>query len=349
MLRPTGNVPAATTESVVFSVQGPPAGTATPVTGQALTVTLKADNAGNGNAGQLVNFTAQAHSTNTSATIVNFLFSFGDGGDTAVAPISQDSQSSATVSHVYSGPGPFIASVLAVDSTGANGAATAPIAVLPTASYLGLYQGLPPGLASAGTSIKVTLSASPQITGPGQLITFTYTAATQVNPALSAAYTLPPSNNGQTPQTLSITFGDGTPAQTAVPKKTVVHTYTSPGQYIATLLATDNLGNVGQGTAYVTITSPIPQPPGNVAFSNPPSSGSTGSAVSFTAADATTLASCGTIGSYSFDFGDGTTPATGQTVSHTFATAGTYTVTLTVTDCAGSTGTATATITISSS
>jgi hypothetical protein len=310
-------------------------------------VNLKADNAGNGNAGQLVNFTAQAETMNANAAIANFVFSFGDGGSTAVTSVSIDTQASATVSHVYAGPGPFVAKVLAVDSSGASGTASAPIAVQPTVSYLGLYQGLPPGLASAGTALKVTLNASPQITGPGQPITFTYTAATQVNPALSAAYTLPPGNNGPTPQTVSINFGDGTPSTNVVPKKPLFHTYTSPGAYVATVLATDNLGNAGQAMAYVTITTPIPQPPGNVVFNSPPDSGSTGSPIAFAAADATTTASCGNIKSYSFDFGDGTAPATGQTATHTFSAAGTYTVTLTVTDCAGQTATATTTITIS--
>ena len=54
----------------------------------------------------------------------------------------------------------------------------------------------------------------------------------------------------------------------------------------------------------------------------------------------------GIIASYGWDFGDGTT-GTGMTVTHIYATAGTYTVTLTVTDDEGLTNTATAEVTVS--
>ncbi|WP_235017872.1 PKD domain-containing protein [Thermomonospora echinospora] len=54
----------------------------------------------------------------------------------------------------------------------------------------------------------------------------------------------------------------------------------------------------------------------------------------------------GTITGYEWDFGDGST-GTGQTASHTYTEAGTYTVKLTVTDNRGDTGTATQQITVS--
>jgi PKD repeat protein len=56
----------------------------------------------------------------------------------------------------------------------------------------------------------------------------------------------------------------------------------------------------------------------------------------------------GSVASYAWDFGDGTT-GTGATASHTYAAAGTYTVTLTVTDDDGATGTSTQQVSVSES
>lgn len=53
----------------------------------------------------------------------------------------------------------------------------------------------------------------------------------------------------------------------------------------------------------------------------------------------------GTVKSYAWDFGDGTT-ATGATTTHTYSVAGTYTVTLTVTDNTGAQGTSTQQVTV---
>jgi PKD repeat protein len=55
----------------------------------------------------------------------------------------------------------------------------------------------------------------------------------------------------------------------------------------------------------------------------------------------------GAVVGYAWTFGDGTT-ATGATVSHNYAAAGTYTVTLTVTDDGGLTGSVAQYVTVSS-
>ena len=75
-------------------------------------------------------------------------------------------------------------------------------------------------------------------------------------------------------------------------------------------------------------------------------SATTGTAISFDAYNSTD--SDGSIVSYTWHFGDGTT-ATGNATSHSYSAAGTYTVRLTVADNDGATGTAMLAVTISSS
>ena len=82
-------------------------------------------------------------------------------------------------------------------------------------------------------------------------------------------------------------------------------------------------------------------PPSAVATANP-TSGIAPLTVSFSGTGSSDPD--GTIVSYSWTFGDGTT-GSGATVSHTYSSAGTFTATLTVTDNGGATGTASVSIT----
>lgn len=130
-------------------------------------------------------------------------------------------------------------------------------------------------------------------------------------------------------------FGDGTPAGAG---RTTTHNYAAAGTYQVRLTVTDNDGATGTVARTVTVTAPNQAP-----------------AASFTVSAADLRASFdasassdpdGTIASYMWDFGDGTAAGTGVTVSHTYATAGTYTARLTVRDNDGATGTTTRQVTV---
>jgi len=140
-------------------------------------------------------------------------------------------------------------------------------------------------------------------------------------------------------------FGDGTIVLDA--GATPSHTYafdalaTYPVTYDVTLTVTDDSGvpsvqpPLPAATTTATIAANLPP----TADPNGPYTGSTGAPVTFDGTDS--IDPDGTVVSYAWDFGDGEI-GSGPTPSNTYATAGTYTVTLTVTDNAGVTDTATA-------
>ncbi len=97
-------------------------------------------------------------------------------------------------------------------------------------------------------------------------------------------------------------------------------------------------------SAYVDITLTLPGGPNSApvaAFSFTPSAPEVNASVTFNAGTTTDEGrACGASCTYEWTFGDGGT-GTGQSVSHTYTTSGTYPVLLTVTDARGSTGTVT--------
>ncbi|WP_374948018.1 PKD domain-containing protein [Agreia sp.] len=130
-------------------------------------------------------------------------------------------------------------------------------------------------------------------------------------------------------------FGDGATATGA----TASHAYAAGGTFPVTLTVTDNRGAVVAATQSVTITAPPANVPPVAAFTNTVADLS----ASFDAG--TSSDADGTVASYAWTFGDGTT-GTGATTSHAYTAAGTFSVVLTITDNAGATGTVTKSVTV---
>jgi len=152
------------------------------------------------------------------------------------------------------------------------------------------------------------------------------------------------SSNGSSDSDGSITsyswdFGDGTTSTQANPS----HTYNAAGTYTVSLTVTDNQGASDTVSTTATVSASNIAP---TAAINGPYSGDADVAVSFSSAGSSD--SDGSIASYSWDFGDGTT-STQANPSHTYTTAGSFTVTLSVTDDQGATDSMSTTATITGS
>lgn len=134
-------------------------------------------------------------------------------------------------------------------------------------------------------------------------------------------------------------FGDGT-VSTDTTASSPVHVYNATGSYAVSLVVRDNLGAAAVDATAVTVLEGIPP----VAHSGGPYNGTVNNDVTFSSALSVDVD--GTINSYTWNFGDHTATATGQTVAHAYAAPGSYTVKLTVTDNHGYSDSHTSTVTI---
>ena len=213
---------------------------------------------------------------------------------------------------------------------------------------------------SVASTYTVTLTVSNSAGSATASATETVTTVSTINAPASASIVANPAS-GTAPLAVNFTgsasgtnlgtltyswvFGDNTTGSGATPS----HKYSTAGTYNVTLVVSNSAGNA---SANATIKTVAPNLPPTASFTATPTSGTVPLAVAFDASASSDPNSSGSSGiasiaSYAWNFGDGST-GTGVKPSHTYSTAGTYTVTLAVTDALGliSTNKATATITV---
>jgi PKD repeat protein len=253
-------------------------------------------------------------STDTDATpIAGYNFDWGDGTGTS------GQTSDPTADHVYTQVGTWTAVVTVRDTAGKTSTGSVPITV----------QAAPPPDSAPVASLLVSPSSG----------------EAPLNVTLDASGT---TDTDATPvDTYAFDFGDGSSAPSGA-SPSAAHTYTAAGTYTATVTATDTAGNSSQASTSVVVTkAAVPDNPPSAALRVAPAPTSGPYAVTADATQSTDDDDT-PIASYTFDYGDGSDPATGTapTGQHTYAGAGTYTVTVTVTDTTGHSSRATATVTL---
>ena len=132
-------------------------------------------------------------------------------------------------------------------------------------------------------------------------------------------------------------FGDG---ETADGSPTATHTFTRAGVFAVFVRAVDDLGNVFLGRRTVTVADTDPPVP---RITLRPSSGPPPLEVAF---DGTGSTDDGTVVSWRWDPGDGSSYVDGDTATHTYTDPGVYTVGLSVTDNEGFHASATASVVV---
>ncbi len=137
-------------------------------------------------------------------------------------------------------------------------------------------------------------------------------------------------------------FPDGTPASSTLTNPGPVK-FTTPGTFIASLTTVDALGYNDPSPPTRTITVSVNQPP--TASPGGTYSGTAKLPIQFNGGGSSDPNGTSTITSYQWSFGDGTT-GNGVSPTHTYASAGGYTVALTVTDNGGASSSASTTATV---
>jgi PKD repeat protein len=219
------------------------------------------------------------------------------------------STSSATVTHVYSASGTYVVNLVVLD---ANGVASTVFSQNVTAVPLPVNQAPSAQFAAAANALSAGVDASLSTDPDGTITTYAWT------------------------------FGEPGSSTNTASGRTATHTYGATGTYTVTLVVTDNTGLTATSLQQVNIVGTPNVNPIAIFTSTRDALLVSLSAVGSTDSD-------GTIASYSWNFGEPTSPsntATGVTTTHAFKFAGSYTVTLVVTDNRGAIGNQQAVVTV---
>jgi PKD repeat protein len=185
------------------------------------------------------------------------------------------------------------------------------------------------------TTLSETVAAAP---------TAAFSGPASVNAGSTATVSFANASGGSGGYTYSFDFADnGTFEQTgSSASATVPESYLdAPGVHVVHGRVTDSLGAYTDYTVSITVKDVAPTPK-----ITPPAAADAGVAAAFTASATDPSTADTNAGfTYAWNFGDGGT-ASGATASHSFAKAGTYTITLTATDKYGGVGTTTASVTV---
>ncbi len=173
----------------------------------------------------------------------------------------------------------------------------------------------------AGTSQKsVTVNVASPTTPPSAVISST---ALTGNAPFSVSFD---GSGSIGASSYSWSFGDGDSSSL----NQIIHVYSVPGTYNASLTVTNSLGQTHQATVTVIVNISVPSnTPPNAVISSSTAVGEAPFAITFDGSGSSD--SEGAIATYSWSFGDGAT-ATGINAVYTYSTPGSYTASLTVTD-----------------
>jgi PKD repeat protein len=186
-------------------------------------------------------------------------------------------------------------------------------------------------------STSQTIGVGTSTSGPTSNFTFSPTAPV-VNEQVVFDASSSTTSQGQTITSLDWNFGDDTPIVHSTSRITT-HTFSRTGTFVVNLVVTDSANRIAAHSATVTVGSGAPTASFTFAVINAATH-----TMGFDGSGSTAQGGA-TIVSYAWTFGD-TTSGAGQTTTHSYPAAGTFTVRLTVTDSLARVGSSSQSVTV---